>query len=205
MRPVVLPLLLLLSPACGDDGGTGNANPDAPAGNPDAPAGNPDAAIDGPPGATFAVTSPTITEGGTIPSTHVCTAQGGMNLSPQLVFANPPAGTMSYAVVFTDLSNGLVHSAIYDIPSSATGLPADVDKVYAPPDVPGAHQTNAYNNMRGYAGPCPGTAHMYQFKVYALSTATLPGGMMNTTRAQVVTAVATNLGTATLTGTYTPP
>ncbi len=204
MRPAVLPLFLLLVPACGDDGGTGNPIIDAPAGNPDAPAGNPDAAIDAPPNATFAVTSPTITNNGAIPVTHACATRGGMDLSPQLVFANPPAGTMSYVVVFTDLTNGLVHSAIYDIPASATGLPADVDKVYAPPDVPGAHQPTAYTNMRGYAGPCPGTPHMYQFKVFALATATLPNAMMNTTRAQIVTAVTTNLGTATLTGTFTP-
>lgn len=106
--------------------------------------------------------------------------------------------------MFTDLSNGLVHSAIYDVPGTATGLPADIDKVYAPPDVPGAHQPNAYTNMRGYAGPCPSTPHMYQFKVYALATATLPNAMMNTTKDQVVTLAATNLGTATLTGTFTP-
>ncbi|MBL9015468.1 MAG: YbhB/YbcL family Raf kinase inhibitor-like protein [Myxococcales bacterium] len=205
MRPALLATTLVLSAsACGDDGGTGNPSVDAPTGG-----GSADAAIDSAPpdtpmGGTFAITSPTITEGGAIPLTHVCANRGGMNQSPQLVFANPPAGTMSYAVVLTDLSNGLVHSAIYDIPSSATGLPADVDKVYAPPDVPGAHQTLAYNNMRGYAGPCPSTAHMYQFKIYALSTATLPNAMMNTTKDQVVTAAATNLGTATLTATFTP-
>lgn len=157
-------------------------------------------------GGTFAVTSPTITAGGAIPTTHVCAGKGGMNLSPQLVFANPPAGTMSYAVVLTDLSTTtpLVHCAIYDIPSAATGLVADVDKVYSPPDAPGAHQTQNISNVRGYAGPCPPNAHMYQFKVYALGTATLTGATMATTKEQVVTAVATNLGTATLTATFTP-
>lgn len=203
MRSALLATTLLLA-ACGDDGGTTNPSVDAPAGG-SADAAAIDAAMpDTPMGGTFTMTSPTITEGGTIPKTHVCTNQQGMNLSPELVFANPPAGTMSYAVVFTDLSNGLVHSAIYDIPATVTGLPADVDKVYAPPDVPGAHQTLAYNNQRGYAGPCPGTAHMYQFKIYALATATVPGTSMGTTRAQLVTALATNLGTATLTATYTP-
>lgn len=89
--------------------------------------------------------------------------------------------------------------------ATATGLPQDVDKVYAPPDVSGAHQTNNYSNTRGYAGPCPPNAHMYQFKVYALATATPPGATMNTTKDQLVTILATNLGTATLTGTFTPP
>lgn len=128
-----------------------------------------------------------------------------MNLSPPLAFTNPPAGTMSYAITFTDLTNGLVHSAIYDIPGSATGLVGDVDKVYAPPDAPGAHQPNNYSGTRGYAGPCPPNAHMYQLKIFALSTASLPGSTMATTKEQVVTAAATNLGTATLTGTFTPP
>lgn len=164
-----------------------------------------DAAIDAPNGGAFALTSPTITEGGVIPRTHVCTQAAGMNLSPQLAFINPPAGTMSFVVVLTDTTNNLVHAAIYDIPATLTGLPADVDKVYAPPDVAGAHQTTSYQAaVRGYNGPCPPNQHTYQFKVYALGTATLPGAMMNTTRPQVVTTAATNLGTATLTATFTP-
>jgi Raf kinase inhibitor-like YbhB/YbcL family protein len=174
----------------------------------DAAAGSADAEVevDAPPSGTFALTSPTITDGGVIPPAHVCANKGGMNQSPELAFANVPAGTMSFAVVLTDLSNGLVHSAIYDIAGTATGLPADVDKVYAPPDVAGAHQTNNYSGQRGYAGPCPPNAHMYQFKVYALGTATLDGATMGTTKDEVVsTASAANLGTATLTATFTPP
>ncbi len=173
----------------------------------DAAVVNADAAIDAPPtgGGTFTLTSATISEGGTFPLAHVCANKGGMNLSPALTFANVPAGTQSFAVVLTDISYPLVHSAIYDVPKTATGLPADVDKVYAPPDVPGAHQTNAYSGMRGYAGPCPGSMHTYQFKVYALATATLPNATMSTTKDQVVsTASASNLGTATLTATFTP-
>jgi phosphatidylethanolamine-binding protein (PEBP) family uncharacterized protein len=97
-----------------------------------------------------------------------------------------------------------VHCAIYDVPGSATGLPADVDKTYAPLDVAGAHQPNAYTNTRGWAGPCPSEMHTYQLKAYALATATLPNATMDTTKAQVVAAAATNLGTATLTATFTP-
>lgn len=200
MRTALFALLLI---GCGgdDDGPLGPLLPDAATG------GTADAAIDSPPQTgTFTLTSPTITEGGVIPPAHVCATRGGMNLSPALMFANVPAGTMSFAVTLTDLSNGLVHSAIYDIPGTVTGLPADVDKVYAPPDVAGAHQTNAYNNMRGWAGPCPSTMHTYQLKVYALSTATLPNATMNTTKDQVVTTASANdLGAATLTATFTPP
>jgi phosphatidylethanolamine-binding protein (PEBP) family uncharacterized protein len=122
------------------------------------------------------------------------------------VFNNIPAGTASFAVVLTDLSNQLVHCAIYDVPGTVLGLPANVDKVAMPTAVPGAKQTQAYNGSFGYAGPCPQTKHTYQFKVYALSTATLSGVMSGMTgKDSVVTAAsASNLGTATLTATFDP-
>ncbi|MBL0215135.1 MAG: YbhB/YbcL family Raf kinase inhibitor-like protein [Myxococcales bacterium] len=188
---------------CGDDGG-GGSTPDANDVGDGGVDSSIDSAIDAPSTGTFTLTSPTIMEAGTIPRLNACGQQGGSNLSPQLVFTNPPAGTLSYAVVLTDLTNNLVHCAIYDVPGGLTGLIADVDKFYLPPDVPGAHQTNAYTGMRGYAGPCPPAVHNYQFKVYALGVDKLPGTTMATTKEQIVTAVATNLGTATLTANYTP-
>ena len=173
-----------------------------------------DGAVDAPPdifsfdepGIPMTLTSPTIMEGGKIPLTHVCAARNGQNQSPQLVFNNIPAGTASFAVVLTDLSNQLVHCAIYDVPGNLTGLPANVDKIAMPTAVPGAQQTRAYNNSFGYAGPCPQTKHTYQFKVYALSVATLSGIPTDTTGkdAVVTAASASNLGTATLTGTFDP-
>jgi phosphatidylethanolamine-binding protein (PEBP) family uncharacterized protein len=152
----------------------------------------------------FAVTSSTITEGGEIPTTHTCT---GTNQSPQLAWVNPPAGTMSFAMVLTDISNGLVHSAFYDIPSALTGLPANVERVYAPPSVTGMHTTNAYDGLRGWAGPCtPGATHTYEIAIYALDTSTLPGASMTTTKDQVAALVTgDNLGVATLTATVTAP
>ena len=189
---------------CGDDGGS-SSTPDANVVGDGGVDSAIDSAIDAPPAGTFTLTSPTIMEGGAIPRLNACGQQGGSNLSPQLVFTNPPAGTLSYAVVFTDLTGTpLVHCAIYDVPGALTGLPADVDKFYLPPDVVGAHQTNAYNGMRGYAGPCPPAVHNYQFKVYALAVDKLAGTSMATTKEQIVAAVATNLGTATLTASYTP-
>ena len=154
------------------------------------------------------VSAPTsaYTDGGTIPPAQACTTRGGQNQSPPLAWTNVPAGTMSFAIVFTDLNNGLVHSAIYDIPGTLTSIPGMVDKVYAPTAVPGAHHPTAYTNVRGYEGPCPGSAHMYQHKIYALATTTVPGSMMSTSRTDLVTALeATNLGTGTLTATFTPP
>lgn len=203
-RIAVFPLLVVVG--CGDDGG-GSGTPDAAPNDGDGGVDSGiDSAIDASNPGVFKLTSPTIMEGGAIPRLNACGSQGGSNLSPELVFENPPAGTLGFAVVFTDVTTTtpFIHSAIYDIPGARTGLPADVDKVYAPPDVPSAHQTNSYAGMRGYAGPCPPAVHSYQFKVYALATATLAGTGVSTTKEQIVAAVATNLGTATLTATFTP-
>jgi Raf kinase inhibitor-like YbhB/YbcL family protein len=132
-------------------------------------------------------------------------ACAGANTSPQLVWTGNAMNAMSFAVVLTDKSNNLIHWVIYDIPGTATGLPANVEKVYAPTNVAGAHQTLSYQNVRGYLGPCPGTMHTYEFAVYALSVATLPGATMTTTRAQAMPLIMQNMvASDTLTGTYTP-
>ena len=187
--------------ACGDDGSSTEV--DAPLADDATMQDAPE--IDAAP-AMLALTSSAYTDGGTIPPAQACVARNGQNQSPPLAWTNVPAGTMSFAIVFTDLNNGLVHSAIYDIPGTLTSIPGMVDKVYAPTAVPGAHHPAAYTNVRGSEGPCPNRAHMYQHKIYALATATVPGSMMSTSRTQLVTALeATNLGTATLTATFTPP
>jgi Raf kinase inhibitor-like YbhB/YbcL family protein len=197
--------LVILVGCGGDDGDDGDDTPviDGPAGPDsslsDAPNGPPDS-----PAATFTLTSPAFAEGGVIPDENAC---AGANISPELNWTPGPAGTMGYAVVFTDTSPPpLVHWVIYDIGGTATGLPADVENTYAPTDVPGAHQTISYSpGIRGYLGPCPGTMHTYQFEVFALDVATLPGATMATTRAQAVAIIETHdLASATLTGTFTP-
>jgi Raf kinase inhibitor-like YbhB/YbcL family protein len=188
--------------ACGGGDGDDVSVIDGPPGTADAAASDA-ARPDGPP-VTFALTSTAFVEGGVIPDENAC---AGANTSPPLAWTPGPSGTMSYAVVFTDISPPpLVHWVIYDISATATGLPADVDKVYAPPDVPGAHQTVSYSpGTRGYLGPCPGTTHTYQFEVFALDVTPLPGATMATTRAQAVALIADHdLASATLTGTYTP-
>jgi Raf kinase inhibitor-like YbhB/YbcL family protein len=192
----------ILAAACGGSDGDPDAPPgsiDAPPGSIDAPPGTPDA----PPG-TFVLTSPAFAEGGTIPDENSCQ---GVNISPALAWTGAPAA-QSFAVVFTDLSpaTDFVHSVIYDIPSTATGLPEDVDNSYEPADVPGAHQTIGYDgSTRGYLGPCPGSTHTYEFRVYALDVATLPGATMATTRAQAVTLILEHdVGDAALSGMFTP-
>ena len=161
----------------------------------------PDAAA----GAALAVTSTAFTEGGAIPITHTCK---DANTSPPLAWTGAPSGTLSFAVVLTDLSltPHLVHWAMFDIPAAATDLPANVEKVYAPSNVPGAHQVSFRSQIQGYQGPCPPSQHTYEFAASALDVVTLPGATMQTTPGEVVALIDMHrLGGGTLTATYTPP
>jgi Raf kinase inhibitor-like YbhB/YbcL family protein len=191
-----LVMVFLVGCGGGDSAGIDATGPDDTLPNPDGL--EPDAPETG-----FAITSPAFMEGQAIPVVHAC---DGANTSPQLEWGTFD-GALSYSLVFTDLSNNLIHWVIYDIPASATGLPADVDKVFEPPDVAGAKQTVSFaGGVRGYLGPCPPNEHTYEYKVYALDVATLPGTSMATNRAQAETLILQHdLGSAALSGTYERP
>jgi Raf kinase inhibitor-like YbhB/YbcL family protein len=186
--------LALALVGCGDDN-HGAQPPDA----------TQDGAIDTPANG-FTLTSPAFTAGGAIPAANTCS---GANTSPQLTWTAGPSGTLSYAVVLTDLTltPHLIHWAIYDIPSTERGLPANVENVYAPSNVPDAHQAiSVHAPTVGYYGPCPPQPppHTYEFAVYAILAATLPGSTMDTTRDDAVALItAHQLAHATVTGTYT--
>ncbi len=191
MRRALFVSILGALAACGDDGGS-SGQVDASTDGSTVDGSTIDAAIDAPAGA-FTLTSPTITMGMPFPTVHIC---DGANTSPALNWTNPPTGTMSYAIVFTDNTNPLIHSIIYDIPATLTGLPANITKMYLPGNVNGAKQTRAYdNNTYGYLGPCPApanAAHTYEFKLYAMNVATLPGTMMTITRPDARTIIEAN-------------
>lgn len=194
-----LGLLAVLFAACG--GGDSPADPDGPAVT-DGPGETDGPTPDGPSG-TFAITTPLYNEGGVIPLSMSCE---GDNNSPQLDWTGVPANTQSLAIIFTDNSNGLIHSIIFDIPANLTGLPADVDNTFEPADVPGAKQTASYQaQVRGYNGPCPNETHTYEFRLYAMSVATLPGATMQTSRAMAKTLIEANdLADTAVSGMYTP-
>jgi hypothetical protein len=81
-----------------------------------------------------------------------------------------------------------------------------VEKKANPAIPPGARQVKSYDNQTfGYLGPCPPSLHTYEFAVFALDVATLPGVTTASTRAQVNTEILKHdLASTTLTGTYTP-
>ena len=112
----------------------------------------------------FELSSSAFAKNGEIPSAHTC---DGANTPPPLRWANPPAGTRSFALIVDDPDapdpkapkRTYVHWVAYDIPATATSLDAK-------------HRDGVNDeHRRGYSGPCPPIGrHRYFFKLYALDT-----------------------------------
>ena len=99
----------------------------------------------------------------------------GENISPELYWENPPAGTKSFAVTMYDpdapTGSGFWHWLIFDIPANVLELKSgagDLSKNLAPA---GAIQSKTDFGQPGYGGPCPPEGHgfhTYIITVYAL-------------------------------------
>ncbi|HKO52989.1 MAG TPA: hypothetical protein VJV79_35010 [Polyangiaceae bacterium] len=106
-------------------------------------------------GGTFTLTSAEVTAGMTIPEVHTCDGGGGtmmFGVSPSFKWANPPAGTMSYAFFMIDwtLTMGAT-SNILGYHSMAVNIPTTITEVAKGwTTVTGAKVING-----GYLGPCP--------------------------------------------------
>ncbi len=97
----------------------------------------------------------------------------GDNLSPALEWKNVPAGTKSFAVTVFDpdasTGSGWWHWVVYDIPATATSLPAGAVIQAALPA--GAKQGRNDYGERNFGGACPPAGerpHHYIFTVHAL-------------------------------------
>lgn len=121
---------------------------------------------------------------GTIPKKHVCGGQGGQDISPELSWSTPPAGTTSFALIVTDKDAPLgpalgyfTHWTLYDIPTDQRELPEGVPEDGRLDD--GTRQGQNDFGRVGYGGPCPPgkSPHRYIFSVYALDAKLgLPAG-----------------------------
>jgi len=186
MRPLHhVQLLSLLTIACGHSGASqsdaGSVVRDAAPGPADARPG------DGP-APTFALTSPAIHGADLLDAKYTC---AGTNSSPPMSWTAGPVATSSYAVVFRDNTNGLVHSVIWDIPGTVHSLSENVENTARPGTPAGARQAHAYDGQYGYSGPCPGgEVHDYEFELIAVNVATVPGLSADPESAAVVTALA---------------
>lgn len=116
----------------------------------------------------FSISSPSFTNGGGISKKFTC---DGADLSPQLAWTEPPAGTKALALLVDDPDapvGNWTHWVLWNMPATSRGLPEAVSKVATLPD--GSQQ--GVNDFRrtGYNGPCPppGKPHRYYFKLFAL-------------------------------------
>jgi len=125
--------------------------------------------------AHFRLTTPDLVSKGRIAVSHVFNGMGcnGQNTSPALEWANPPAGTKSFAVTMYDpdapTGSGWWHWVMYNIPASTTGLVAGAGNGRNAPR--GSEQGRTDFGSKGYGGPCPPVGdkpHHYNITVFAL-------------------------------------
>ncbi|MGD8882008.1 MAG: YbhB/YbcL family Raf kinase inhibitor-like protein [Desulfobacterales bacterium] len=115
------------------------------------------------------ITSTAFSEGEMIPTRYTC---DGPDVSPDLSWSGVPDAAKSLALICDDPDAPMgtwVHWVLFNIPSNASGLPAEIPSDDALEN--GArHGTNDFGRL-GYGGPCPpGGTHRYYFKLYVLDT-----------------------------------
>jgi len=118
--------------------------------------------------ASFTISSPSFPNGGDIPKKFTC---DGPDISPKLVWNDPPAGTLAFALLVDDPDvpvGNWNHWTMWNLPPALRGLPEGVSKQYRLPD--GSAQGENDFDKPGYNGPCPpeGAPHHYYFKLFAL-------------------------------------
>jgi hypothetical protein len=120
------------------------------------------------------VSSTAFPDGSDIPAKFT----GNMGVSPELTWAAPPAGTMSFVLIMHDLDaqtgntigSDITHWVVWNIPATATKLPENAMAGGTLPE--GSHQANNIAGQPKYMGPSPpvGAAyHHYIFQLYALN------------------------------------
>ncbi|MEZ0074313.1 YbhB/YbcL family Raf kinase inhibitor-like protein [Planotetraspora sp. GP83] len=142
----------------------------------------------------FSLTSTAFANNGSIPIKYTCQQDGvaGNDISPPLAWGAGPAGTQSYAITLIDTANGNKHWTIWDIPANKSSLPENLGLGYDVPNQSPAKQKamSTGNKSLQYFGPCPGgSSHKYEFTLYALDTATLPGVTSSSSVAAIETAI----------------
>ena len=112
-------------------------------------------------------------DGGLIPPKYTQVEQ---QTSPQLAWANVPAGTQSFVLHMHDMegarnktTDDQLHWLVWNIPAMTTVLPEGVPKGDLKD---GSHQTSASGDgvYRGPGAPANGPYHHYVFEIFALDT-----------------------------------
>ena len=156
---------------------------------------------------TLSIRSSAFPNHGEIPVRYTC---DGDDVSPALEWSGVPSSAKSLVLIVDDPDAPdprapkltYVHWVLYDIPSSATGLPERVTTDQLPPGT-----LEGLNDWKrtGYGGPCPPIGrHRYFFKLYSLDIV-LPR-IDGATKAKVESAMKDHvLERAELVGTYERP
>jgi hypothetical protein len=116
-----------------------------------------------------------MTDAGRFPAANA----GPAGPSPALSWISVPAGTQSFTILFHDpdpvinrnASTDVTHWLIYNIPGTATGLPAGVPAGAELPD--GSRQAPNITGQPAYFGPAPPAGHgvhHYTFEIWALDS-----------------------------------
>ena len=126
---------------------------------------------------TFSLTSKDL--GGQATKTEEFSGFGcsGKNQSPQLSWANAPAGTKSFAVTMYDpdapTGSGWWHWVVFDINANVSELVTNAGNLAANLAPKGAIQSLTNFGAAGFGGPCPPQGHgihQYIITVHALKT-----------------------------------
>ena len=153
---------------------------------------------------TLSISSPAFAHNGEIPSNYTCQ---GKDVSPPLEWAGIPENAASPVLIVDDPDAPdpkapkmtWVHWVLYNIPTSATGLP---EKVVSS-DLPQGTEEGINDWGRtGYGGPCPPIGrHRYFHKLYALDK--VIEGLQQPTKADIEAAMQGHIIAQTeLIGTY---
>ena len=125
--------------------------------------------------APLKVQSQVVQEGKSIPMSAVYSGLGGQNISPDLAWDAPPAGTKSLAVTLHDpdapTTVGFTHWVLFNLSPELRGLPAGAGAAGKAPKGAVLGFTDYGESAYGGMAPPPGDPpHRYQFTVWALDT-----------------------------------
>lgn len=173
-----------------------------------------------PPRPPFTLQTRAFTDGGAIPLKYTqadpAGANGGLGVSPQFSWINPPPGTVSYVLNFHDMEvvrnktlEDQAHWVVWNIPGDVKELPENVPEGSPIASLGGALQISINGpKYRGPGAPAAGVPHHYMFELYALDTTidVKPGTDAFETRKRVIDAVQGHvLGKALVVGLFKRP
>jgi len=127
---------------------------------------------------TFKLTSDAFISGQSIPAKYTCVSK---NISPALMWTDPPTGTQSFALIVDDPDapgQTWVHWVLYNIKPDVRAFQEDLPIKGKNADPDAVFVGKNSSGSIAYQGPCPPSGtHRYYFKLYALDSqiSLLPG------------------------------